>query len=142
MNHVGTQPDGPFKTSYATLCIVMRLLENIYGSGRNITCGNSYMSVTSTKELLKKLTLVGTLRKIENNWRKNVYISKGRVRQYLAFITRYLWLYFHYNLKILINVLECLQYISEWSCDKNRHEWWRVKIIRNSLEIAIPSYKE
>ena len=60
--YVGTQPDGPFKTSNSPKDVVIRLSKTIEGTCRNITADNC--SYNLAEELSnRKLTLVGTLRK-------------------------------------------------------------------------------
>ncbi|XP_060880495.1 piggyBac transposable element-derived protein 4-like [Metopolophium dirhodum] len=62
--YCGTQPDGPYNMSSKPFDIVMRLLDNVTGSNRNLTCDNWYTSYPLATELLKKqTTIVGTLRK-------------------------------------------------------------------------------
>lgn len=62
--YVGNQPDGQYKVSNSPTDVVKRLVQNIEGSGRNITCDNLFSSVPLAAELQKKnLTIVGTLRK-------------------------------------------------------------------------------
>jgi len=62
--YCGTQPDGLYNMSSKPFDIVMRLLDNVTGSNRNLTCDNWYTSYPLTTELLKKqTTIVGTLRK-------------------------------------------------------------------------------
>jgi len=62
--YCGTQPDGPYNMSSKPFDIVMRLLGNVTGSNRNLTCDNWYTSYPLATELLKKqTTIVGTLRK-------------------------------------------------------------------------------
>lgn len=63
--HVGKQPDGPFRKSTSTQDLVLRLVEPIAGSNRNITCANRFISVALALKLLeeKKLTITGTLKR-------------------------------------------------------------------------------
>ena len=62
--YTGTQPKGPYMVSNSALDVVMRLVQPIEGSGRNVTADNWFSSVPFARRLLeKKLTYVGTLRK-------------------------------------------------------------------------------
>ena len=62
--YTGTQPKGPYMVSNSALDVVMRLVQPIEGSGRNVTADNWFSSVPLARRLLeKKLTYVGTLRK-------------------------------------------------------------------------------
>ncbi|CAH1997131.1 unnamed protein product [Acanthoscelides obtectus] len=60
--YVGTQPDGPFKTNNDPVSIVLRLIEPVSGTNRNLTCDNWFTSVPLVEKLLKehRLTFVGT----------------------------------------------------------------------------------
>lgn len=60
----GKQPVDPYNTSNSPSDVVMRLMNPILGSGRNLTTDNWYTSVPLAEHLLKnKITLVGTMRK-------------------------------------------------------------------------------
>jgi len=62
--YLGTQPDEPYKISNASQDVVLRLVEPIVGTNRNIPVDNWFTSIpliTSLKE--KKLTYIGTIRK-------------------------------------------------------------------------------
>lgn len=63
--YVGTQPPGPYQKSNSTEDLVMRLVEPVAGTNRNITCDNWFTSVPLAKRLReeKQLTLIATLRK-------------------------------------------------------------------------------
>lgn len=62
--YTGIQPEGPFRVSNSAHDIVLRLVEPIKRTGRNITTDNWYTSVPLALSLLDmNLTLVGTLRK-------------------------------------------------------------------------------
>lgn len=63
--YVGLQPEGPFRKSNSPFDIVLRLVEPVKGSHRNITADNWFSSYPLANELLvsKGLTYVGTLRK-------------------------------------------------------------------------------
>lgn len=58
------QPVGPYNISNSPSDVVMRLMNPILGSGRNLTTDNWYTSIPLAENLLKnKITLVGTMRK-------------------------------------------------------------------------------
>lgn len=78
--YLGTQPDGPYKISNKSSDVVLRLSQNIYGSGRNITIDNWFTSIPLVTTLLRqhKLTAVGTIRK---NKRELAYLLVGQKRQ-------------------------------------------------------------
>lgn len=59
--YCGTQPDGPYNMSSKPFDIVMRLLDNVTGSNRNLAYPTSYP--LATQLLKKQTTIVGTLRK-------------------------------------------------------------------------------
>lgn len=62
--YAGKQPEGPYMLSNKPIDIVMRLVQPLTGSGRNITCDNWFTSVELSKALKeKRLSLLGTLRK-------------------------------------------------------------------------------
>ncbi|CAH2000087.1 unnamed protein product [Acanthoscelides obtectus] len=63
--YVGLQPPGPYQQSNNAKDIVMRIVEPVQGTNRNITGDNWFTSIPLVNELLteKKLTYVGTLRK-------------------------------------------------------------------------------
>lgn len=63
--YVGTQPDGPYKYSNSAQDIVLRLVQPVEGTNRNITTDNWFTSIPLLRNLFveKKLTLVGTMRK-------------------------------------------------------------------------------
>lgn len=62
---VGRQPEGRFQKSNDPKSVVLRMIEPITKTGRNITVDNWFTSYELMNELLQnhKLTLVGTLRK-------------------------------------------------------------------------------
>ncbi|KAJ8934084.1 hypothetical protein NQ314_013603 [Rhamnusium bicolor] len=53
--YVGQQPDGPYKVSNSSNCIVERRCEPIKGSGRNLTIDNWFTSVPFVEKLYKKI---------------------------------------------------------------------------------------
>jgi len=78
--YLGVQPDGPYKISNASQDVVLRLVEPIFGTNRNITGDNWFTSmplIISLKE--KKLTYVGTVRKNKREIPKEFLPNKQRV---------------------------------------------------------------
>lgn len=63
--YVGRQLEGQYKVSNKTRDLVLRMVEPVSGSHRNITADNFFSSLPTSQELLKekKLTFVGTMRK-------------------------------------------------------------------------------
>nr|CAI5827950.1 unnamed protein product [Callosobruchus analis] len=63
--YVGQQPEGEFRQSNDPKSVVLRLIEPITKTGRNITIDNWFTSYELINELLEShnLTLVGTMRK-------------------------------------------------------------------------------
>lgn len=62
--YAGKQPEGPYMLSNKPKDVVMRLVEPLFGSGRNITCDNWFTSVELFEALKeKRLSLLGTVRK-------------------------------------------------------------------------------
>ncbi|XP_046659127.1 piggyBac transposable element-derived protein 4-like [Homalodisca vitripennis] len=63
--YVRKQPNGPFNISNSTQDLVLRLVEPISGTNRNVTLDNWFTSVPIAMKLReeKRLTMVGTLRK-------------------------------------------------------------------------------
>lgn len=58
------QPVGPYNISNSPSDVVMRLMNPILGSGRNLTTDNWYTSIPLAENLLKnKIKLVCTMRK-------------------------------------------------------------------------------
>lgn len=62
--YVGTQPDGPYKVTNSSKDLVLRLVEPIRGSNRNVTADNWFASLELAVELLDQysLTFVATIR--------------------------------------------------------------------------------
>lgn len=55
---------GPYSVPNTPTAIVYRLLEEVKGSNRNVTCDNWYSSYPLTKESLEnKITIIGTMKK-------------------------------------------------------------------------------
>lgn len=62
--YAGKQPQGSFASSNSPEDIVLRLIEPVDGSGRNITTDNWYSSIPLATSLLdRNLTFIGTLKK-------------------------------------------------------------------------------
>lgn len=63
--YVGTQPEGPYRCSNSGEQVVLRIVEPVAKTNRNITGDNWFTSIPLVKKLLteKKLTYVGTVRK-------------------------------------------------------------------------------
>ncbi|XP_030757812.1 piggyBac transposable element-derived protein 1-like [Sitophilus oryzae] len=62
--YAGKQPEGPFCIDNSPACVVKRMCEPIWNSGRNLTCDNWFTSVPLAEDLKKnEITLVGTIRK-------------------------------------------------------------------------------
>ncbi|XP_044766245.1 piggyBac transposable element-derived protein 4-like [Coccinella septempunctata] len=63
--YVGLQPEGPYKLNNSGEEIVLRLVQPIAGTNRNVTGDNWFSSVPLVEKLLRhhKLTYIGTLRK-------------------------------------------------------------------------------
>lgn len=63
--YVGLQPEGPYRVKNDPANVVLRLIEPISGTGRNITCDNWFTSFDLIKNLLEnhRITYVGTVRK-------------------------------------------------------------------------------
>lgn len=63
--YVGLQPEGPYRVKNDPASIVIRLIEPISGTGRNLTCDNWFTSFDLIKNLLENhnTTYVGTVRK-------------------------------------------------------------------------------
>ena len=63
--YVGKQPEGPFRVENDASSIVLRLIEPISGTSRNITCDNWFTSFPLLNKLLQdhRTTCVGTVKK-------------------------------------------------------------------------------
>ncbi|KAB0803065.1 hypothetical protein PPYR_00035 [Photinus pyralis] len=63
--YVGQQPEGPFRMNNSPSSVVLRLVEPISGTNRNLTCDNWFTSIPLVVELLKlhSITFVGTIKK-------------------------------------------------------------------------------
>lgn len=63
--YAGKQPEGPFQIKNDAASVVMRLIEPISGTGRNVTTGNYFTSVPLANSLVEnhRLTMIGTIRK-------------------------------------------------------------------------------
>lgn len=80
--YVGKQPDGPFQRGNSAEETVLRLVEPVQGSNRNITGDNWFTSVPLCRSLLhnKKLTYVGTVRKNKREIPKEFLPDKNRIQ--------------------------------------------------------------
>lgn len=78
--YAGTQPEGPFQTTWSGADVVKRMIKPIDKTSRNITVDNWFTSVPLALELLEKhrLTLVGTLRKNKKEIPKEFLLTKGK----------------------------------------------------------------
>lgn len=77
--YLGNQPEGPFRQSNSASDVVMRLVEPIKGSHRNITTDNWFTSYPLAKNLLSNgITIVGTLRKNKTEIPKEFQPNKVR----------------------------------------------------------------
>ena len=63
--YVGQQPHGPYERKNDTCSIVLRMIEPISGTNRNLTCDNWFTSIDVVNKLFKdhKITYVGTIKK-------------------------------------------------------------------------------
>lgn len=79
--YVGRQPDGPFQMNNSAEEIVLRLVEPVQGSNRNITGDNWFTSLPLARTLLnnKKLTYVGTMRKNKREIPKEFLADKNKI---------------------------------------------------------------
>lgn len=80
--YVGQQPEGPFRTSNDAASVVLRLIEPVDNTGRNITIDNWFTSIPLVENLLlnHKTTCVGTLRKNKREIPAKFTATKGRER--------------------------------------------------------------
>ena len=85
--YVGTQPKGPYNFNNTAKDIVLRLIQPVEGTNRNITTDNWFTSIPlmETLQKEKKLTLVGTLKKKKKSGRylPNFYQRKQGKRKVL-----------------------------------------------------------
>ncbi|GBP72049.1 PiggyBac transposable element-derived protein 4 [Eumeta japonica] len=81
--YVGKQPDGPNQVDNSALALVLRLSENIYNTGRNITCDNFFTSIPLIDKLESqhKLTVIGTIRKNKRELPKHFTEIRGRAEK-------------------------------------------------------------
>ena len=82
--HVGKQSNGPYQLSNSPVDLVLRLIEPIAGTNRNITGDNNWFtSVPLAPKLLheKKLTYVGTIGKNKREIPKEFLPNKKRVER-------------------------------------------------------------
>lgn len=72
--YAGLQPDGLYRMSNKPEDVVMRLVEPIINTGRNVTADNWFSSIPLLEKLQeKKLSYVGTLKKIKGKSRMSFY---------------------------------------------------------------------
>lgn len=78
--YVGMQPEGPFRQSNKGEDIVIRLIEPISQTGRNITFNNWFTSYNLMKRLFSehRLTSVGTVRKNKRELPLRFVVTKDR----------------------------------------------------------------
>lgn len=78
--YVGTQPEGPYKCKNSGEDIVLRLVQPVEGSNRNITADNWFTSFPLIKNLKrnKKLTYTGTIRKNKRELPSEFLPNKNR----------------------------------------------------------------
>lgn len=78
--YAGNQPHGPYKQSNSPTDVVMRLVEPVSGTHRNITGDNWFSSIPLAKNLLadRGLTYVGTLRKNKREIPREFLANKER----------------------------------------------------------------
>lgn len=75
--YCGKQLDGPYNMPNTPTAIVHRLLDEIKGSHRNMTCDNWYTNYPLAKELLEsKVTMIGTIKKKNANYLQSCYLIK------------------------------------------------------------------
>lgn len=85
--YVGRQPDSPFQVSNSAEEIVLRMVEPVQGSNRNITGANWFTCFSLATTLLtnKKLTCVGTIRKNKRELPKEFLADKKKIPASSAF---------------------------------------------------------
>lgn len=86
--YVSQQRIGPFRTSNKTTDLVMRLVQPVSGSNRNITCDNWFTSVPLAIKLCeeeKLMTMIGFLRKNKAEVPPNVLPDPSSNKQYFWF---------------------------------------------------------
>ncbi|XP_059055006.1 piggyBac transposable element-derived protein 4-like [Achroia grisella] len=81
--YLGKQPDGPYQVDDSAVALVLRLSENIYNTGRNITCDNFFTSIPLLDKLESqyKLTVIGTIRKNKRELPKEFTEVRGRAEK-------------------------------------------------------------
>jgi len=85
--YVGQQPAGPYQQSNEAVDIVIRLIQPISGSSRNITVDNWFTTFNLAKTLLEdhQLTLVRTVRKNKKELPPQFVNTRGRVEYTVMF---------------------------------------------------------
>ncbi|XP_046397016.1 piggyBac transposable element-derived protein 4-like [Ischnura elegans] len=87
--YLGIQPDGPFRVDNSPKEVVKRIVSPILGTGRNITVDNWFMSVPLLEDLLlRKLTIVGTIRKNKAELPLEIVFVKNRDEYSSIFLFR------------------------------------------------------
>ena len=88
--YVGTQPEGPYRQSNAAQDVVLRMVEPVEGTNRNITGDNWFSSIPLTAALKEKgLTYVGTLRKNKRELPKGISSTETKSSEiFLVWISR------------------------------------------------------
>lgn len=79
--YAGKQNEGPFCISNKASDVVKRLVEPLFGTGRNITADNWFTQVSLLNELKqKKLSYVGTIRKNRRELPTDFIATRGRAQ--------------------------------------------------------------
>lgn len=79
--YAGKQPEGPFFVSNKPSDVVKRMVEPIYGSGRNITADNWFSDMDLVDYLKgKKISYVGTVRKNKRQLPTEFVATMGRAQ--------------------------------------------------------------
>ncbi|XP_067014309.2 piggyBac transposable element-derived protein 3 [Anabrus simplex] len=78
--YAGLQPEGPYRCDNKPSSIVMRLIEPIDKTGRNLTMDNWFMSIPLATDLLvnHRITCVGTIKKNEREIPPEFMKTKGK----------------------------------------------------------------
>uniref|UniRef100_A0A1B6L6A3 PiggyBac transposable element-derived protein domain-containing protein n=1 Tax=Graphocephala atropunctata TaxID=36148 RepID=A0A1B6L6A3_9HEMI len=98
--YCGTQPEGPYRISNSAKDVVLRLIQPISNSGRNVTVDNYFCSLPLLNELAKDhhLSVVGTLRKNKRDTAVSPEYTTHKNRQlYRSFFVH----------KVQVTILSC-----------------------------------
>ncbi|KAJ8939829.1 hypothetical protein NQ318_013048 [Aromia moschata] len=78
--YVGQQPEGPYKKPNDPCSIVLRLIEPISGTNRNVTCDNWFTSVQLVNKLFvdHRITYVGTVKRNKRELPLDVTNTRAR----------------------------------------------------------------